>query len=103
MRRCRVTMPFGKYAGRCLEDLPDSYLAWLLSIDLRGGLRFAVAEEWERRHHRYADPPDPPTDRHLVALEPDQVVLARDLIQAGYRTLARQVHPDTGGSHEQMQ
>lgn len=26
---CAVTMPFGKYQGRILADLPISYLEWL--------------------------------------------------------------------------
>lgn len=25
----KFVMPFGKHAGKCLEDLPDDYLDWL--------------------------------------------------------------------------
>ncbi len=37
-----MRMPFGKYRGLDLEDLPDEYLEWLLSIDLREKLRSAL-------------------------------------------------------------
>lgn len=41
-------MPFGKYRGVDVEDLPDHYLAWLLSIELRPALRDAVRRERNR-------------------------------------------------------
>ncbi|MBF9003516.1 MULTISPECIES: DUF3820 family protein [Vibrio] len=28
LKLARMKMPFGKYAGRCLIDLPEAYLLW---------------------------------------------------------------------------
>lgn len=49
-----VEMPFGKYKGLLLEDVPEDYLKWLLegnkikSFALRG----AVYQEWSWRQHQ---------------------------------------------------
>ncbi|MDA9778778.1 DUF3820 family protein [Rubripirellula sp.] len=39
-----MKMPFGKYKGRCLRDVPHEYLRWLESnVDLFDPLQTAVA------------------------------------------------------------
>jgi uncharacterized protein (DUF3820 family) len=44
------TMPFGKYQGIPLQEVPASYLDWLLRFwKLSSGLRAAVAGELNRR------------------------------------------------------
>jgi hypothetical protein len=57
-------LPFGRYRGRPLPDVPAGYLAWLLSeCKLSSGLRAAVHAELESRPDRPADLPaksDPP-------------------------------------------
>jgi hypothetical protein len=90
-----VKMPFGKYKGRRLADLPDDYLDWLLTIDLRPFLRSAVAKEVARRviDDQYRLPAFPPCPA------PD---VAADLVGAGLRSLSRRYHPDIGGTHDQM-
>jgi hypothetical protein len=46
-------MPFGKYKGTLIEDLPDSYLEWLSSLrDLRSRLRSAIDDEMNKRSAR---------------------------------------------------
>ena len=41
-----MQMPFGKYAGYDLEEVPKDYLLWLSNnIDLYGDLREAVFDE----------------------------------------------------------
>ncbi len=30
-----MKVPFGRYRGTPLEDIPDDYLTWLLTIELR--------------------------------------------------------------------
>lgn len=37
------TMPFGKYKGRCIKDIPNNYIAWLLRCDIvKGELRTKI-------------------------------------------------------------
>ena len=84
-------MPFGRYRGHQIDALPDDYLAWLATLpDLRPTLRAAVDAEVVRRRRsgRRTATPDRST--------------CETLITAGYRALARQHHPDVGGSHEAM-
>jgi len=100
----RSTMPFGQYKGWQIEDLPDSYLAWLTTIDLRGWLHDAVHREFDRRtqydqRHTPTQPPPAPG----IRLRPEEIPLARRLFEAGYRNLARVVHPDQGGDVREMQ
>ena len=40
-----MRMPFGKFRGWPVVELSDSYLAWLLTIELREPLRAAVRHE----------------------------------------------------------
>lgn len=84
-------MRFGKFKGRPLSSIPDaSYLLWLLSLtDLDPGLRYSVQRELERREAGQSQP----------AAIPDLRPLANDW----YRRLAREFHPDHGGTHEGMQ
>jgi hypothetical protein len=46
----RMLMPFGKYQGCMVSDLPGPYLQWLADGNkLRGHLRTAVEQEYRRR------------------------------------------------------
>ncbi len=84
-------MRFGKHKGKLLTEIGDvGYLHWLLSLpDLDAGLRYSVTLEIERREAYQAEP-----TLNLPDLRP----LADDW----YRQLAREFHPDRGGSHEAM-
>jgi hypothetical protein len=96
-----TTMPFGKYRGWPLNELPDDYINWLAALgDLRQPLRGAVENEWWRRACASA-----PRAEIVPALriEPHQVALARQVFELGYRATAMKLHPDAGGSTEQMQ
>jgi len=42
-------MPFGRWRGFELEDLPPEYLQWLAKQNLREPLRAEVVSELERR------------------------------------------------------
>jgi hypothetical protein len=94
-------MPFGKYKGTRVSDLPDSYLEWLLALDdLREPLKSAVESEYRvrfsRRRYEYEKPQLPKT---LPGPARDTAI---ELITVGYRSLSRKHHPDAGGDHEKM-
>ncbi len=82
-----MKMPFGAHKGQLLSLLPHDYLAWLLTIDLREPLRDAVRQEWGARRN---------------PAKPDRVT-ARALLDVGYRQLAKDAHPDMGGTTAAMQ
>jgi hypothetical protein len=74
-------MPWGKYRGFAISDIPESYLRWVLDncTGLTPTLRAAIAAILEHSG-------DLPTS----------------LADAWYRRLAMEFHPDRGGSHEAM-
>lgn len=90
-------VPFGKFRGVLITELPDHYLEWLGCLSsLREPLRSAVQAEVERRRPR--------PNSYACSIRdgcPDPEV-ANQLISAGLRTLARQHHPDLGGSPQKM-
>jgi hypothetical protein len=57
-------MPFGKYKGRLVSDIPSSYLEWLTTIDLSDALQEAVVEELRLRDYGYSDDPGEDKDDH---------------------------------------
>jgi hypothetical protein len=91
-----TTIPFGKYRGRPLAELPDAYLRWLAGLpDLREPLRSAVDREAQRRRHT-----GPSRSRAMLPL--DAVPIAAELVTAGLHALTRRHHPDAGGDHRTM-
>lgn len=85
-------MPFGKYKGRPLYELPDDYLEWLSTRELRGTLKSAVIRELRKR-----------TGIETAHPGPSGALLdVRGIAAAWYRRLAVEFHPDKGGSHEAM-
>jgi hypothetical protein len=81
-----MNMPFGKYKGHPVEDLPENYLNWLWeNVELRGGLRVAVEDALERSN-------TPSIDSHVDGA----------LVHRIYRALSRKWHPDHGGSNDGM-
>jgi hypothetical protein len=88
-------MPFGKFKGWSLDELPDAYLEWLCGLDdLREPLKSGVERESQARFGRTAGA--------LVPLPREAVPVADELVTAGFRVLARRHHPDTGGDHRAM-
>lgn len=89
-------MPFGRYKGKALSALPDDYIIWLDGLDnLRDPLRTIIAKEWDVRFGRAQPGP-------VLTLTPARQQLAKDMIQSGFRSLAKVHHPDVGGRHEDM-
>jgi len=81
-------MPFGKYKGCEVADLPKSYLDWLYhNVELRGTLEIEVARALLGPSPYFDELPEP---------EPGKV-------KRIYRELALKWHPDRGGSVQAMQ
>ena len=82
---------FGKYEGREVSELTDSYLNWLLNYERPNIEREKkLVEEIERE---------------IAFRETKQfaeLTVAQQIVEAGYRALAAKRHPDRGGSHEDM-
>jgi hypothetical protein len=90
-----VKVPFGKFKGVELADVPDDYLRWLKSLGhLREPLRSAVADEYEFRFSS-ANP--------VETLPADVRVMVEEIVASGYRSLAQRHHPDHGGATRAMQ
>jgi len=81
-------MPFGKHKGKPLSAIDGSYLLWLAELpDISARLLAAVQAELERRN----------ADQTPLAI-PD----LRPIADSWRRQLAREFHPDHGGSNEAM-
>jgi Putative quorum-sensing-regulated virulence factor len=83
------TLPFGRYRGRPLTELPSDYVEWALALDhLREPLKSRLRAEVQRPG----------------LYQPSQLSLharvAKALIMAGIHALAQHHHPDVGGEHE---
>ena len=92
-----MQMPFGKYIGEEIEDIPDSYLYWLMTIDLRSVLKLAVERELDRRENGSdivfnVDYNIPPELKYFVT----------EIIETGFKSSAMKHHPDRGGRIEDM-
>lgn len=82
-----MRMPFGKHQGERVDELPESYLAWVLdNVDT---LQPTLRDEIERVLE---------IGWHASAVQ----VPTGDVIGRWYRELAREYHPDHGGSHAEM-
>lgn len=82
---------FGKHRGLDITDVPDSYLVWLADNMQSDTIREIARDELDRRRN--------PKRRDIDT----QDRMVRELIEAGYRSLARKFHPDLGGDTTRMQ
>jgi hypothetical protein len=91
-----MRMPFGKYKGMLLRDIPSDYLVWVLGnvTRLNYYLRFEIETLLQSRDYQaQAD-----EDHHGCELS-----TADSVIREWWRGLVRDYHPDRGGSVEVMQ
>jgi hypothetical protein len=93
-----MRMPFGLYRGHWLSELPDQYISWLVGEDwLREPLKGALEREYLKRQRRAAEEP-----RQLRLFSGEMRDMAAQVIDVGYRHLAKTFHPDSGGEHDLM-
>ena len=88
-----LRMPFGKFKGRLLADLPTHYLCWLTTIDLKPWLRDAAEDVLHTRDD--AEVEEEPQRNQLPANAPE-------IVARWYREMSLRFHPDRGGSVEAM-
>lgn len=48
-----VKMPWGKYKGRYLKEIPDEYIRWAILKYQDQAMAQMFADEWARRHPEY--------------------------------------------------
>jgi hypothetical protein len=95
-----MRMPWGKYVGYDLEDVPLGYLGWVLEQPwLMPELREAIVEEVARRLGLEV-PCQQPTRAAIVPAELRR--WAAEIVESGFRQAARRHHPDLGGSEHAM-
>jgi len=86
-------MPWGKYRGKALWELPAGYIDWLMTncdlLQRNEGLFFLLGREMLRRYQRFAPAPAPPG-------------ITREQVSQVRKVLALQYHPDRGGNLEAM-
>jgi len=107
-----MTMPFGKWRGYPLSAVPLDYLYWLYEEPwVKPALRRAVRDQLSgysssgSGYERQSEPPSPPlpSDVMLLHIAPEFAPLAAQLLELGYKALAKRLHPDIGGDKRQMQ
>jgi hypothetical protein len=88
-------MPFGKFRGQRVCDLPSDYLQWVLGncANMNPGLRLDVRAELLGRG--YLDP----AEEVSAAAGP---ALTVGLLKRWHREMVLKYHPDRGGSNEAM-
>src|SRR5262249_52954793 len=118
-----MKMPFGKHKGHHLAELPNNYIEWLMGRDLHSPLAEAVRREYDLRRrngeydqhqkqqyeHKQRQEYGRPQGRAwgsgapALVLRTDDLQIVRQIIDAGYKAVARTLHPDVGGNTAGMQ
>ena len=88
-----ATMPFGKHKGTLITELPDGYLMWCVdNLEDKPSLHFVLCQEFESRFQ----------PNRVGSIDPAMRKLLPDFIRLGFKSLAHKVHPDKGGTNEDM-
>jgi hypothetical protein len=95
-------MPFGVHKGQPISCVPQDYLHWLTTIDLREPLRGAVLSELRRRDQMHAEDEDQHRwSAYRSGVAPDRRT-ALQIVRTGFRACTKAAHPDAGGEHRSM-
>ena len=100
-------MPFGKHTGHNLTDLPGDYLRWLVHQDwlpTKWPVLYAAAvAEYQRRMRQHTNAWSDTRGASPRGQDTPAPAAVLEIIDAGYKALAKRYHPDLGGSTQQMQ
>jgi Family of unknown function (DUF6009)/Putative quorum-sensing-regulated virulence factor len=80
----KMLVPFGKYKGRPMSEVPTDYLHW--NVEAQQQQLKSFLDEIE----------------HRESLEVTKISWAEQIIQSGYRTLTLKHHPDRRGNNGDM-
>jgi hypothetical protein len=79
-----MKLQFGKYRGHDIQDIPEDYLKWIIQQQQQ------TLDEYRAE-----------LARRQVAQDARRPWAER-MVQAGFRSLASQYHPDHGGDNDSM-
>lgn len=97
---------FGKHKGKLVEDVPTSYLRWVVAecVSIDSWLLEAVKDELRRRQEAWQQGQGAyGQQRQTAAGDAGPPANWSDVMQTWYRGLCLKYHPDRGGSTEAMQ
>lgn len=94
-------MPFGKYKGENIGDIPTGYLTWLLEQDWASDPVVEMVRE-ELIDRLGLCPPPHVGSSSPILVPPKLREHVDTILSAGFRAASHTAHPDHGGTDEQM-
>lgn len=85
-----MRLRFGKHKGKELANVPDDYLYWLLSVSRE--LIVQLEHELDEPHEAHSN-----GNGHHYSAPPNFPPLTKQLIEVGFKTLAKKYHADLNG------
>lgn len=84
-----MRLRFGKHKGKQLCDVPESYLIWLTNAS--NELVLDIEDELDLPHEAFNG------NGHGQSVPPNLPPGTRQILETGYRTLAKKYHADLNG------